>query len=175
VRSAKDAFEARLMALAAAHDLLTAQSWHGARLSDVVARAASAFQTAPQPISVSGPPVWLSAPRALSLSLALHELATNAAKHGALSRPEGRVTIRWSNSAGELDLSWVEHGGPRVTPPTRTGFGTRLLQRSLAHELHGEVTVTFPPEGARCRIRCPLEDAQRPRGGDAHPEPHPEP
>jgi PAS domain S-box-containing protein len=167
VQCAKDAFESRLIALAAAHDVLTAQSWHGARLSDVVARAVSAFQTALRPISVSGPPVWLSAQRALTLSLALHELATNAAKHGALSRPEGRVTIRWT-AKGELNLSWVEQGGPPVTPPTRTGFGTRLLQRSLAHELNGAVTITFAPEGVRCQIRCPLEDIARLRSSGAH-------
>jgi PAS domain S-box-containing protein len=161
VKSAKDAFEARLVALAAAHDLLTAQSWHGAPLADLVGRAVAAFQTTPRPIDISGPPVWLSAQRALALSFALHELATNAAKHGALSRPEGRVTIRWSIGAGELTLRWIELGGPPVTPPAHTGFGMRLLQRSLAHELHGEVVVTFAPAGLRCEIRCPLED-QRP-------------
>jgi PAS domain S-box-containing protein len=161
MQSAKDAFEARLIALAAAHDLLTAQSWHGAPLSDVVARAVSAFQAPSRPISVAGPPVWLSAQRALALSLAFHELATNAAKHGALSRPEGRVTIRWSAAAEELNLSWIERGGPPVTPATHTGFGMRLLQRSLARELHGDVTVTFAPEGVRCQIRCRLDDRHR--------------
>jgi PAS domain S-box-containing protein len=171
IQSAKDAFEARLMALAAAHDLLTAQSWRGAPLSDVVARSVSAFQTAGRPISVSGPPVWLSAQRALALSLALHELATNAAKHGALSTPEGRVSIRWSATAGELNLSWVEEGGPRVTAPTRAGFGTRLLQRGLARELDGEVTVTFAPEGVRCQMLCPLEDSARLSGSGPNHEP----
>lgn len=163
VQCAKEAFEARLVALAGAHDILTAQSWHGARLSDVVARATSAFQTEQRPISASGPPVWLSAHRALSLSLALHELATNAAKYGALSRSEGRVTIGWSAVAGELNLSWVEQGGPPVKPPVRTGFGTRLFQRGLARELQGTVAVTFEPEGVRCQIRCPLERASRRR------------
>jgi two-component sensor histidine kinase/PAS domain-containing protein len=161
MRRAKEAFEARLMALAAAHDLLTTQSWHGAPLSDAVAKAVSAFQTPGRPISISGPPVWLSAQRAMALSLALHELATNAAKHGALSRPEGRVAIRWGVAAGELNLSWGERGGPPVTPPTHAGFGMRLLQRSLAQELRGEVAVTFAPEGVRCQIRCPLDDRQR--------------
>jgi PAS domain S-box-containing protein len=158
LKGAKDAFEARLVALSSAHDLLTAQSWHGALLSDVVDRAVAAFETAPRQIDRSGPPIWLSAQRALALSFALHELATNAAKHGALSAAGGQVAIRWSSKAGELNLFWSERGGPAVTAPTHTGFGTRLLQRSLAHELHGEVTLTFAPEGVQCQIRCPLED-----------------
>jgi len=155
---ARDAFEARLVALAAAHDLLTAESWHGARLTDVVASATSPFETAKRPqISRSGPPVWLNAQRALALSMALHELATNAVKYGALSAPEGRVTIRWTLSPHNvLSLSWVEHGGPPVTPPERAGFGSRLLERSLARELGGEVAFTFAPDGVRCEIRCPL-------------------
>jgi PAS domain S-box-containing protein len=130
VGRARDAFESRLIALAAAHDLLTAQSWNGARLSDVVAAASSPFETVRRPqISRSGPSVWLTAQQALALSLALHELATNAAKYGALSEPDGQVTIRWRRAAGELILSWVEQGGPPVKPPTRSGFGTRLLQQ----------------------------------------------
>ncbi|CAN7407349.1 PAS domain-containing protein [Phenylobacterium sp. LjRoot225] len=156
--SARDSFESRLVALAAAHDLLTAESWHGARLSDVVATTMAPFETVQRPqISRSGPPVWLSAPRALALSLALHELATNAAKYGALSVPEGSASIRWKVSGEELTLSWRETGGPPVTAPSRSGFGARLLQRSLAQELHGEVDVSFAPEGVRCEIRCQIE------------------
>ncbi|CAN7363533.1 PAS domain-containing protein [Phenylobacterium sp. LjRoot225] len=165
--SAREVFEARLVALAAAHDLLTAESWRGARLTDVAATAMAPFETMHRPqIIRSGPPVWLAAHRALALSLALHELATNAAKYGALSVPEGRVTIRWSVSGDELRLLWIEEGGPPVATPTRAGFGTRLLQRSLAHELHGEVAFTFAPEGVRCEIRCEVEDV----GSAAAPE-----
>jgi PAS domain S-box-containing protein len=156
--SAREAFEARLIALAGAHDLLTAESWHGARLSDVVASTMAPFETTRQPqISRSGPPVWLSAQRALALSMALHELATNAVKYGALSGLEGHVTIHWTRSAdNQITLSWVEQGGPPVTAPKRSGFGTRLLQRSLAHELDGEVAFSFAPEGVRCTIRFRL-------------------
>jgi len=160
VTSARNAFEARLLALAAAHDLLTAESWRGARLTDVAASAMAPFEITHRPqISRSGPPVWLTAPRALALSLALHELATNAAKYGALSHPEGRVLIRWKVvDGGNLLLSWIEEGGPPVTPPTRAGFGTRLLQRNLIHELQGETAVTYAPEGVRCEIRFRIED-----------------
>ena len=155
---AREAFEARLLALAGAHDLLTAESWHGARLADVVASAMTPFETERRPqISRSGPAVWLTAQRALALSMALHELATNAVKYGALSVPEGRVTIRWTVSDDDmLTLSWVEQDGPPVQPPERSGFGSRLLQRSLARELGGDVVFTFAPEGVRCEIHCNL-------------------
>ena len=155
---AREAFEARLLALAGAHDLLTAESWHGARLADVVASAMTPFETERRPqISRSGPAVWLTAQRALALSMALHELATNAVKYGALSVPEGRVTIRWTVSDDDmLTLSWVEQDGPPVQPPQRSGFGSRLLQRSLARELGGDVVFTFAPEGVRCEIHCDL-------------------
>jgi PAS domain S-box-containing protein len=153
--SARNAFEARLVALAATHDVLTAESWHGARLADVAASALAPFEATSRPqIDRSGPAVWLTAQRALALSLALHELATNAAKYGALSVPEGKVTIRWSQTAeDELTLTWTEQGGPEVSAPDRTGFGTRLLERNLPRELDAEVALTFAPEGLRCVIR----------------------
>jgi two-component sensor histidine kinase len=158
--AARDSFEARLVALAAAHDLLTLQNWHGARLADVAATAMAPFETAQRSrISRTGPAVWLTAQRALALSLALHELATNAAKYGALSTPGGHVAMRWRLAGKALTLTWTEEGGPPVAPPTRAGFGTRLLHRGLAHELHGEVVVTFDPEGVRCEIRCEVERA----------------
>jgi two-component sensor histidine kinase len=96
---------------------------------------------------------------ALALTMALHELATNAAKYGALSVPSGRVTIEWSVSPGDpkhLKLRWEEKGGPPVSPPTRTGFGTRLVQRSLALELGGEVSLTYEPTGVVCDVSAPL-------------------
>lgn len=155
---ARAAFEARLVALSAAHDLLTAQSWHGARLDEVVVSALSPFEAASKPqVARSGPPVWLTAPRALALSLALHELATNAAKYGALVTPQGRVSLRWTVSKGELTLAWTEEGGPPVAAPSRSGFGMRLLQRNLARELGGDVTLEFASEGVRCEIRFRVE------------------
>ena len=153
--SARVSFEARLVALAAAHDILTAESWHGARLTDVIAAAMAPFETVQRPqITRSGPPVWLLAQPALAFSLALHELATNASKYGALSTPDGRVTILWGLAEDVLTLTWREDGGPPVQAPARSGFGARLLQRSLPRELGGEVMVDFAPEGVRCEIRC---------------------
>jgi PAS domain S-box-containing protein len=159
--SARASFEARLMALAATHDVLTAESWHGARIADVVSSAMAPFESTRRPqIQRLGPPVWVSAPRALALSMALHELATNAVKYGALSEPGGRVNIRWRRTkASELVLEWVEQGGPPVAPPTRSGFGTRLVQRSLARELGGQVEFHFAPEGVSCEIRFPIAEA----------------
>ncbi|WP_332769028.1 PAS domain-containing sensor histidine kinase [Phenylobacterium sp.] len=163
--SARIALEARLVALAAAHDILTAESWHGARLIEVIAAAMGPFETLQRPqISRSGPPVWLAAQPALALSLALHELATNAVKYGALSRPEGRVTIRWNLVGDMLTITWREDGGPPVRAPVRSGFGSRLLQRSLARDLHGEVVVAFAPEGVVCEIRCRPSALQAARG-----------
>lgn len=157
--AAREAFEARLVALGAAHDLLTSNRWRGADLADVAASALAPFEAAERPqIIRAGPSVSVTAPCALALSMALHELATNAVKYGGLSAPEGQVTIRWSLCAdGELSLSWIERGGPPVAPPTRSGFGSRLLQRGLARELDAEVALTFAREGLRCDVRFRLE------------------
>jgi two-component sensor histidine kinase len=95
---------------------------------------------------------------ALPLAMALHELATNAAKYGALSNDAGRVEIGWSVEDGgrRLALSWAERGGPAVAPPQRSGFGTRLIQHGLARELAGEVALAYDPAGVTCRIEAPL-------------------
>ena len=163
VASVRQEFESRLVALAAAHDLLTGQGWRGAPLADVAALAMAPFEPSHAPkISRAGPHVWLTAERALALSLALHELATNAVKYGALSAPEGAVDICWFVEGEELTLTWAEQGGPEVAPRTRTGFGARLLQRSLARELGGEVDWIFRPQGIRCEIRCKLDQAGAP-------------
>lgn len=159
--SARAAFEARLMALSATHDLLTAESWHGARLDGVVTQALAPFISVQRPqIDRFGPAVWLTAPHALALSLALHELATNAAKYGALSVPDGRASVRWDVRDDELTLAWREEGGPPVLASPRSGFGSRLLQRNLARELHGQVDLDFAREGVRCEIRFRVENLQ---------------
>jgi PAS domain S-box-containing protein len=157
--SARAAFEARLLALAAAHDLLTIESWRGALLSEVVASVMAPFEGLQRPqISRAGPPIWLRPQQALALSMAVHELATNAVKYGALSSPAGCVSIVWDlNEAEELVLSWSERGGPRVVSPVRSGFGSRLLQRSLSRELDAEAALTFAPEGVQWQVRFKLE------------------
>lgn len=169
---ARGAFEDRLVALAAAHDLLTAQSWRGAPLAEVVASALAPFEAVQRPqVTRAGPSVWLTASRALALSLALHELATNATKYGALAVPEGRVNLSWTLCAGELVLVWTERGGPAVATPSRSGFGIRLLQRNLARELGGHVALDFAPEGVRCEIRFAIEGRGPATGANADESP----
>ena len=162
---AQEAFSARIVALAEAHDLLTRENWEGADLSDLLTRL-EALHGGPLHADVgrfvfSGPPVRLSPRMALSLSMALHELATNAVKYGALSIPTGQVRIAWSVASGpvhpRLTLTWTESGGPAVSPPTRRGFGSRLIERGLASELSGEAHIDFLPHGVVCRVSAGLD------------------
>ncbi|HEX3406773.1 MAG TPA: HWE histidine kinase domain-containing protein [Caulobacteraceae bacterium] len=150
---AREALEERIVSLARAHDLLTDRSWSGADLCDVVRRAMQPFS--PAQIDMAGPSLDVSPQHALSLSLALHELATNAAKYGALSAPEGRVEIRWGRQGDQLNLTWRERGGPPASPPTRRGFGSRLLAASL-RDLGGQSRLHFETEGVCAEFSAPL-------------------
>lgn len=158
---ARDLFDSRLSALSRAHDLLTAQNWEGASLADVVNRAVSPFRTDADRFTVTGPHVHLTPKQALALSIALHELATNAAKYGGLSNDAGRVSVEWSvtpnDNAGELHLTWAETGGPPVERPKRSGFGSRLIERSLANELGGAAIIEYRPDGVVATVSSPLE------------------
>lgn len=160
--TAKAAFEARLLALARVHDVLTRESWEGAELGNVVADAIAPLDAAgagPSRFVVSGPHLRLPPRLALSIAMALHELGTNAVKYGSLSREGGTVTIAWNVERGEttrLLLHWTESGGPVVVPPTRTGFGSRLIERSLARELAGDVKLLFAQGGVVCTIQAPV-------------------
>jgi two-component sensor histidine kinase len=161
LRQAQEKFSGRIMALARANDLLTGERWVGASLRDVVERTLEAYGSdGPARCVAAGPPVQLSAKTALSLSMALHELATNALKYGAWSTPDGRVEIAWSVAPapdGErLKLEWRESGGPPVGQPTRRGFGSRLIERGLAAEMSGLARLRFQPEGLVCEIDAPL-------------------
>ena len=153
-------FEARLMGLSQVHDVLTRESWHGAGLGDVAERALAPFTQAAGRIRIEGPSVWLAPNGALTMALIFHELATNALKYGALSTPEGAVTLAWTYDAAAriLDLTWVEAGGPPVREPTRRGFGSRLIERSLRGELKGAATMDYRPEGLVCAMRAVLSD-----------------
>lgn len=153
----REAIEGRLLTLSAAHNLLTQHSWEGADLRLVAERALEAFIVPGEPqISRSGPEVTLEPQQALAISMALHELATNAVKYGALSVPKGRVRVSWGVQNGRLALTWEETKGPVVAPPSNRGFGSRLLERGLASELGGQVELAFRPEGVCCRIDAPL-------------------
>jgi two-component sensor histidine kinase len=154
LRSARMALDDRIISLSRAHDLLTDASWEGADLADVVARAMQPFDAAR--LRLSGPALTVAPRHALTLSLALHELATNASKYGALSVAGGGVDLSWRAEDGVLTLSWRERGGPAVAQPTRRGFGSRLLEEGIDRELGGRTRVTYAPDGVRCEISTPL-------------------
>jgi PAS domain S-box-containing protein len=144
-------FAGRLEAMAAAHTLLTATRWRGAEISHVA--AAELGGLAQGQARWSGPEVVLNPRATNALTLALHELATNAMKYGALSTDAGRVEVTWtSRPQGGFELTWVERGGPPVTPPARRGFGSTVLERVTGRELHGETRVEFRPDGVRVLI-----------------------
>lgn len=155
------AFEARLMALSATHDLLTASAWRGAGLRDVIAREFGPHGA--ERYRLDGPDVDLSPEEAVALGMLFHELTTNAAKYGALSTSEGCVRVTWSlePEAGQncLRITWIERDGPPVTAPARRGFGSRLIERSLKGGIGGGACLIFEPEGVTCRISLPLRGA----------------
>jgi two-component sensor histidine kinase len=149
------------MALSRAHDVLTARRWEGAELRDIVVGAIQPFDAGGGRFKVSGPSAWLEPQAALALAMALHELATNAAKYGALSVAGGQVALKWTvkrdgDDGLDLQLSWREAKGPKVTPPSRKGFGSRLLERGLAAELNGTVVVDYRPDGLVCTMTAKL-------------------
>jgi len=156
---AREKIESRLLALSDAHDILTRENWQGADMVDIVeAAAALCQQHVGERFDVDGPTVILEPRRAVALAMALHELCTNAIKHGALSAPGGRVGIHWGFDADRsaVQLSWKETGGPPVSPPSQRGFGSTLLQRGLKHDLGGDAQLAFEPDGLRCDIVIPF-------------------
>lgn len=149
----------RIQALARTQDLLTESEWLNASLGAIVEGELAPYVGADQPrADVQGPTVLLPARSALGMALAIHELTTNAVKYGALSVPDGRVEVRWRVLSGNqtLIVEWIEKGGPTVQPRPRSGFGRTLLERGLAHDLGGEVSLEFNTEGVRCRIIAPV-------------------
>ncbi|HEV7437159.1 MAG TPA: PAS domain S-box protein [Pseudorhizobium sp.] len=158
---ARSAIEGRLLALSRAHDVLTRENWEAAGLSEIVAQALAPYENGgAKRLRIEGPDVRLSPRMALALAMALQELATNAAKYGALSNDTGAVHISWAvngaASRSRLHLSWEEVGGPPVDAPNRRGFGSRLIERSLAQELDGEVKIDFVRAGLVCTVDVPL-------------------
>lgn len=150
-------YEGRLSALATAHNLLTRENWDTVELRDLVEQALRPF-CSEQRCKVDGPALRVAPAFAVSLTLALHELATNAQKYGALST-SGHVSVQWQVTDGWISLAWSEAEGPSVVEPTQAGFGTRMLRRVLATDLGGEVKLEFRENGLICRVRAPLKDA----------------
>jgi two-component sensor histidine kinase len=159
-------FEARLMALSRAHDLLTERQWAGIGLRELLNQVISPFASdADSAIRIDGADHTLSARAALALAMVIHELATNAAKYGALSLPAGRIDLSWSiapnNGTAWLFLKWTEKDGPAVEAPTRRGFGSRLIERSISKDLEGTAELRFLPSGLQCNLSFPLAAIER--------------
>ncbi len=156
-------FERRLHALAQAHALLTQSNWDGAALADIIGKELEPHnQPGRHNVMIEGPPVTLRPKPALALHLVVHELATNAAKYGALSREGGRVEVRWSMGRGEegreLAIDWSESNGPPVSPPTKRGFGSEMIASTIEYELDGRTMVHYRPQGLHCELRIPWSD-----------------
>ena len=154
------AFSARIHALAVAHSLLTKAQWKGAAITDIVSAAVAPFASEGnnRVLVMEGPWLFINPNVAVTLSLVLHELATNASKHGALSSSAGTVAISWQQTGGSapnLKLTWLERGGPVVEPPTRRGFGSRLIESS-ADQFGGEISLAYTPRGVECRLLMPM-------------------
>jgi two-component sensor histidine kinase len=154
----------RIVALAQSHDLLAGEQCEGMPLAQVIERVLSPYGGSDRAV-LSGADIRLPANTVEMLGLAFHELATNAAKHGALSVSRGRVEITWTTRRASkvsvlLEIVWREHDGPPVVPPTRRGFGSRLLERGIPHDFGGTATLDFYPEGLECRISLPVTSAR---------------
>jgi PAS domain S-box-containing protein len=160
-KEARNTFTRRLEALARAHNLLTQTNWERTYLRDVV-KAATAIcgASSRDRIHVEGKHITLTAKQSLSIAMALHELATNAVKYGSLSVDAGTLNIEWQTTASGLSLIWRERGGPIVVFPERTGFGVRLIEQVLAHELGGASTLKFESDGVVCEMSVPLDSEQ---------------
>lgn len=157
------AVHTRIMALSKSHDVLTRNDWAGATVGEIVAEQLKPYDRDGAPFSLDGPPVLLRPNRAVTLGMAVGELATNAAKFGALSAG-GSVTVAWSVAQGPvcpaLRLVWSESGGPPAAEPAHEGFGTRLVKRSLAAGLHGSAELTFAPQGLTAVLQFPLVEGE---------------
>lgn len=158
---AQEKIQRRLTTLSRAQDVLTDAVAPEADLEQVIRHALAPFESDTGQIAISGPPTRIDGARATILSLALHELCTNASKYGALSAGGGLVDLRWTIDAPDgaapvLTLDWVESGGPPALRPERTGFGTFLVMRAMPQEFGGEVTVDYLPEGLHMRLTAPL-------------------
>jgi PAS domain S-box-containing protein len=154
---AKEAFEARLIALSNAHSVLTEQSWEAAEMHQIVEQAMLPHADK-QRFGIDGPPIRLKPRAAVAIAMGIHELATNAAKYGALTNGTGHVSIRWDvEDSSRLSLRWQESGGPAVKTPERRGFGSRLIERNLSHDLDGAAKIDYLADGVVCVITGNLQ------------------
>jgi len=143
-----------------AHDVLTRTRWIGIGLNDLLAAVLEPYRGTQTRVTLQGPPVLLPAQAVMPLSMAMHELATNASKYGALSLPQGTVAIDWirrNDGTPRVDMTWIERGGPKVEPPGASGFGTKLIDRVVGYDLDGKASLSFDPGGLRAMLSFPLK------------------
>jgi two-component sensor histidine kinase/PAS domain-containing protein len=157
-----DAFAGRLKALAIAHDILTQTRWIGIGLNELLATVLAPYRSADEErVKIEGPAILLPAGAVVPLSMALHELTTNAVKYGALSVPGGRIDITWRLTGADgrsVELIWRERDGPKVERGTAGGFGTALIDRVITYDLDGKTEIDFDPAGIRCTIKFPVQN-----------------
>jgi two-component sensor histidine kinase len=165
LRDFRSVFAERLLALARSTDLLVEQNWKGVPIAELIDAQLRPFQSGEESrVTLEGPRIDLSADAAQNLGLALHELATNASKYGALSSAGGSVAIRWLiTQPGRFRINWTERGGPPVSVPAEAGFGSQVIQRTVAQALNGEVTHDFPQEGVVWTLEVALAEIAAPR------------
>ncbi len=167
------AFDGRLKALAIAHDILTQTRWIGIGLSELLATMLAPYRALEEPrISILGPAVLLPARAVVPLSMVLHELTTNAAKYGALSTRRGKIEITWQLGGGvdqSIELVWQERDGRKVKPPAQAGFGTKLIDRVISHDLDGKTRIDFDPAGIRYTLTFPVRGVATQRAATSGP------
>jgi PAS domain S-box-containing protein len=163
--------EGRIKALALAHTLLSDSRWNGADLGTLVAEEFAPYRTGNK-VELKGPNVSLSPATAQGIALALHELATNAAKHGALSSLKGKVSLTWQLQSDVLTLHWAENGGPPIKTPSARSFGLKVIKASIEQQLGGRATFDWNPKGLRCDLSIALREARESRQPDAAHQAH---
>ncbi len=156
-------FSERIQALSANQDLLVRNEWNGVEIEDLVCAQLALFaDLIGSRIAVHGPKLRLKAASAQAIGLALHELATNAGKYGALSTDTGRVDVRWGTDGDTFTMSWTERDGPPVSAPKRRGFGTIVMEAMTARSVDGAVDLDYAPSGVTWRLTCPAANALEP-------------
>jgi two-component sensor histidine kinase len=156
-------FAERIQALSANQNVLILNEWHGVEIEDLVRAHLALFaDLIGSRIGLHGPKLRLNAAAAQAIGLAMHELATNAGKHGALSMDKGHVNVYWETDGDTLTMSWTERGGPPVSPPGRRGFGSVVMQEMVEHSVDGSVVLDYAPSGLTWRLTCPAANALEP-------------
>jgi two-component sensor histidine kinase len=153
-------FTSRLQGIARANGVLTSHAWQGASLMELLKQVLVPYEDAHGRVELDGPNVWLPAQKSLGLTLTFHELATNAAKYGALSKAEGKLLVQWVVEDKNVKLMWIEQDGPPVVVPTKSGFGTRLIHVNVEQQLQGKLDVVWAERGLTIKIAFPLPVAR---------------